>query len=76
MTPPMQMVDRLRAVFGVMGGHDGSSGIHQTSSLGGSTALHRGVLRLDRDDTVLCHRGKLFEDPHPTPCPLSPSHGL
>ena len=62
------MVNRVRAILGVMGRHDGTNGLRQASALRSTTAFHGCISWLDWDDIILCYRGMFLADypPHIT----------
>ena len=51
------MVNRVGAILGVMGGHDGTNGIRQASALRITTAFYGCISWVDWNDIILCHRG-------------------
>ena len=62
------MVNRVGAILGVMGGHDGTNGLRQASALRVTTAFYGCVSWLHWDDIILCYRGMFLANypPHIT----------
>ena len=64
----VQMDNGLGAIFGVLGGFDGSGHVCPTPPLDTATSVYCSILRFDRIDIVLRHQGMLYFIPPQHPC--------